>query len=106
MTFISQAWAQDVAEVAGSGEASIFIQLAPLLIVFAIFYMIVIRPQSKKLKKHHEMLDALQKGDKVITGGGILAKVKKVNDQEVTVEIAKGVGVVVTKSSLMSKVEK
>ena len=66
----------------------------PLVLIFAVFYFLLIRPQQKKAKVHREMLGAISRGDRVITGGGIMGKVTKVvNDQELAVEIAEGIRV-------------
>lgn len=61
------------------------IQFLPLVALFAIFYFLVIRPQQTQLKKHREMVDALQKGDKIVTQGGLLVKILKVEDDFLTV---------------------
>lgn len=60
--------------------------LFPLLILFAIFYFLVIRPQQKQHKEHKEMLDALQKGDKIVTNGGIIAEVVKVEEDHLKIK--------------------
>ena len=80
------------------GSASLLSSLLPLVVLFAIFYFLVIRPQQKQVKKHKEMLDALQKGDKVITSGGLICEVVKpeedsikvkLNDEGITVKVAR-----------------
>ncbi len=76
------------------------IQFAPLLLVFVVFYFLLIRPQQKRMKEHREMVAALSKGDEVVTSGGILGKVTKVDDAEAQVEIATGVKVRVLKSTI------
>ena len=84
-------------------------QLLPLLLIFAIMYFLLIRPQQKKAKEHAAMVDALRRGDQVITQGGLIGKVTKVRDDgEIEVEIADGVRVRVVKSTItnvMSKTE-
>ena len=77
-----------------------FVQFFPLLIIFAIFYVLMIRPQSKRMKEHAATIAAVKKGDEVITGGGIRGRVTKVTDDEAEVEIASGVKVRVVKSTL------
>lgn len=81
----------------------------PMLLVFGIMYFFLIRPQQKKVKEHQAMLEALRRGDQVVTQGGIIAKVVKVRDDgEVELEIASGVKVRVLRSSIatvMSKTE-
>jgi preprotein translocase subunit YajC len=82
-------------------------QFLPLILIFAIMYFLLIRPQQKKLKDHQAMVEAVRRGDQVITQGGIVGKVIKVRDDgEVEVEIADGVKVRVIKSTLANVVSK
>jgi preprotein translocase subunit YajC len=81
----------------GGGMAA-FQQVIPLVFMFAIFYFLLIRPQQKKAKEHKVLLDALKKGDNVITAGGVHGKVIAVDDSIVTLEIATGVNIKITKS--------
>ena len=77
------------ADGGSAGQASGFTALLPMIIIFAIFYFLLIRPQQKKAKEHRSMIDALKQGDRVITNGGIYGKVTNVNDPEtITLEIA------------------
>jgi preprotein translocase subunit YajC len=88
--FISPAYAQ----AAGSGGGSdILIQILPLVLIFVVFWFFLIRPQQQKAKTHREMVQALKRGDQVITGGGLLGKITKVSpdDPYLQVEIADGV---------------
>ena len=78
--------------------------MAPLLLVFVIFYVLMIRPQQTRMKRHQAALAAVQKGDDVITGGGLRGRVTKVMDDEVEVEIAPTVKVRAVKSTLSSVV--
>ncbi len=81
--------------------------LIPLILIFAIMYFLLIRPQQKKLKQHQAMVAALRRGDQVITQGGVLGKVTKVKDDgEVEVEIATGVVVRVVRSTIATVVSK
>jgi len=81
--------------------------LIPLILIFAIMYFLLIRPQQKKLKEHQAMVEALRRGDQVITQGGIVGKVTKVKDEgEVEVEIASGVSVRVVRSSIATVLNK
>ena len=82
--------------------------LIPLILIFGIMYFLLIRPQQKKLKEHQMMVAALRRGDQVITQGGIMGKVVKVNDDvaEVEVEIASGVTVRVIRSTIATVVNK
>ena len=82
-----------------SGSA-ILIGIAPWLLIFVIFYVLMIRPQQKRVKDHQAAIAAIQKGDEVITGGGIRGKVTKVTDDEAEVEIAQGIRVRVVKGTL------
>lgn len=97
--FISTAYAQ--AAGAPAGGADMFLQFAPLVLIFIVFYFLLIRPQQKKMKEHKSMLDAVRRGDKVVTGGGIIGTVVRVGtDDEVTVEIADNVRVRCLRSTI------
>jgi|SRR5438045_3643581 preprotein translocase subunit YajC len=85
---------------APSGGSAFFIQMLPLLFVFVIFYVLMIRPQQRRVKEHAATIAAVQKGDEVITGGGLRGKVTKVADEEVEIEIAQGVKVRAVRSTL------
>ena|SRR5947209_14467769 len=94
--FISQAWAQ------GAGGSSDFlVQLFPLVLIFIVFYFLLIRPQQSKMKAQREMLGGVKRGDRVVTGGGIIGLVTKViSDNELQVELAEGVRVRVLKQTI------
>jgi len=96
--FISQAWAQG----AGAGGGSDFlVQLFPLVLIFIVFYFLLIRPQQSKMKAQREMLSGVKRGDRVVTGGGIIGLVTKViSDNELQVELAEGVRVRVLKQTI------
>ena len=82
-------------------------QFVPLVLIFAIMYFLLIRPQQKKLKQHKEMVAAVRRGDQVITQGGLLGKVSKIKDEEeIEVEIAAGVKVRVVKATLVQVISK
>src|SRR5262245_62553103 len=82
--FISPACAQGT-----SGGSDFFIQLVPILLMFVIFYLLLLRPQQQRVKAHREMVANLRRGDMVVTSGGIIGKVTKVrDDNEIEVEIA------------------
>jgi preprotein translocase subunit YajC len=102
--WISPAYAQDAA-VGGTG--AVIMQLLPLILIFAVFYFLLIRPQQKKMKEHRAMLQALKRNDKVVTAGGIVATVTKVRDdsEEVEVEIAPNVRVIVVRATISSVVK-
>ena len=84
----------------GAGGAAIFAQIVPLLLIFVVFYFLLIRPQQKRAKEHEAKLQAVQKNDEVVTGGGLMGKVTKVADDHVEVEIAPNVRVKALKSML------
>ena len=82
-------------------EGSAFAQFIPLILIFAIMYFLLIRPQQKKMKEHQAMVAAVRRGDVVVTQGGLIGKVSKVKeDGEVEVEIADGVRVRVVQSTI------
>ncbi len=96
--FISPAWAQ--AGGAGGGS-DIFTAMLPLVLIFAVFYFLLIRPQQKKMKTHQQMIGNLRRGDKVITGGGVYGSVTKVlNEGEVMIEIAEGVRIKIARGTI------
>jgi preprotein translocase subunit YajC len=82
------------------GTAGLLLGIAPWLLIFVIFYLLMIRPQQQRLKQHQASISAVKKGDDVITGGGIRGRVTKVTDDEAEVEIAQGVKVRVLKSTI------
>lgn len=95
---ISTAYAQTGGADGGSG---MLIQLLPLVLIFVVFYFLIIRPQQKKVKDHKAMVDALRRGDRVVTTGGIIGTVTKVTgDRELGLEIADGVRVRVMRSMI------
>ena len=87
-----------------AGGTDFFLQMAPLLLVFIIFYVLMIRPQQTRAKQHQATLAAVKKGDEVITGGGLRGRVTKVSDDEVEIEIAANVRVRAVKTTLSSVV--
>ena len=100
--FISPAYAQaadGAATTAGGGIAS-FLSLAPLFLVFVVFYFLMIRPQQRRMKMLQQSVAAVKKGDSVVTAGGLVGKVTRVEDAFVEVEIAPTVKVKVVKATL------
>ena len=89
-----------LAAAASSSGTSFFIQTIPLVLVFVIFWFLMIRPQQRRMKAHQAAILAVKKGDRVVTGGGLIGKVTKVGDQEVEVELAQGIRVQAVKSTL------
>lgn len=102
--FVSPAYAQAAAPAAGGAAA--FMQFVPLLLVFVIMYFLILRPQQRKVAQHRAMVEALKKGDSVVTQGGIIGKVVGVRDDEVEVEIAQGVRVKVVRGTIASVVNR
>lgn len=84
-----------------------FGSFVPLILIFAIMYFLLIRPQQQKLKQHRAMVEALRKGDQVVTQAGFIGKVTKVKDEgEIEVEIASGVNVRVIRSTIVEVLNK
>jgi preprotein translocase subunit YajC len=93
---ISPAYAQ-----AAGGGGDIFSAILPLVLIFAVFYFLLIRPQQKKMKEHRAMVENVRRGDTVVTGGGIIGRVTKVKDEAtVQVEISENVRIDVVKGTL------
>ena len=102
---ISPAYAQ--ASGTGLTDPSALVQFLPLVLIFIVFYFLLIRPQQKKQKDHRSMLDTLRRGDRVVTGGGIVGTVSKVvSPEEVEVDIAQGVRVRIVRSTISSVLAK
>lgn len=85
-----------------SGLVSQFQGMLPLVVMFAIFYFLLIRPQQKKAKEHRALLDGLKKGDRVVTAGGMHGMLSALDDQVVTLELAPGVNVRISKGFIAS----
>ncbi len=100
---ISPAYAQAApAPAAGGLEAFL-----PLILIFVVFYFLLIRPQQKKMKQHREMLTQLRRGDRVVTGGGIIGQITKLlDDNEVQIEIADNVRVRVLRATIADVLQK
>jgi preprotein translocase subunit YajC len=101
--FESPAFAQATGATAAGGgmnAAAIINMVLPLVLIFIIFYILMIRPQQKRMKAHQEMLGAVKPRDTAVTTGGLIGKVTKVDDNEVELEISQGVRVRVIKSML------
>jgi preprotein translocase subunit YajC len=104
---ISDAYAQGTGITGIFDNQSALIQFLPLVLIFVVFYFLLIRPQQRKTKDHKAMLDALRRGDRVVTGGGIIGTVARVeNPEEVTVDIADGVRVRVLRSTISNVLAK
>jgi preprotein translocase subunit YajC len=100
---ISTAYAQGTGLSGLFDNQSAMIQFLPLVLIFVVFYFLLIRPQQRKAKEHRTMLGALRRGDRVVTGGGIVGTVVRVESpEEVSVDIADGVRVRVVRSTITS----
>lgn len=95
--FIADAHAQ-TAPASGGGAG--MLELLPLLVLFAVFYFFLIRPQMKRQKEHRQMVEALAKGDEIVTSGGIAGRITDMSDTFLTMEIAKGIEVKVQKQAV------
>ena len=84
----------------GGGGSSPFVQLIPFVVIFAIFYLLVIRPQQRKAKAHRELLGNLHKGDEVWTDSGILGTIQRIAEDSVTLEIAPKVSIRVLRARI------
>ena len=100
--FISNAYAEGAAVAQGGG----IMDFLPLIALVAVFYFLVLRPQSKRAKEHKAMIEAVQRGDEVVTAGGEVGSISKVYEQYVGVEIAENVVVTVQKSAIQSVLPK
>lgn len=94
--FIADALAQTPSATPG-GDLMAFL---PMILIFVVFYFLLIRPQQKKSKEHRTMLEALQKGDEVVTAGGVVGRVSKLTDQYAAIEIAPSVEINVQRSAI------
>jgi len=101
--FISSAYAQ--AATGGSTQDTLMGML-PLVLMFVVLYFVMIRPQMKKAKEHKAMIEALAKGDEVVTAGGFLGKVSKIGETYVSVELAAGVEVQMQRSAVVQVLPK
>lgn len=98
--FISPAYAQTAGAAGAEGGLAGFLSLAPLVLVFIVFYFLMIRPQQRRMKALQTAVAAVKKGDTVVTAGGVVGKVTKVDDQFVDVEIAPNTRIKVVKATL------
>lgn len=104
--FVSTAYAQ-AATGPGAQSGLDLMSILPLILIFAVFYFLLIRPQQKKLKEHKTMVDALRRGDRIVTAGGIIGMVTRVGaEEDVTVEIAEGVRVRIVRSTITTVLAK
>jgi len=88
-----------------AGQGSAFSMFIPMLVVFAIFYFMIIRPQKKRDRDHQTFVSSLQKGDEVVTQSGLLGKITGVADKVITLEVAQNVKIKVLKGTVLQKVD-
>ena len=91
---------------AAAQQPSMLASFIPLILIFLIFYFLLIRPQQKKQKEHKVLLGSIQRGDEILSSGGILGKVIRVDNDKLTVEIAKGVNVIIIRSTVADVIKK
>ena len=105
--FISSAFAQSAPAAAAGGDLqSTLMSMLPLVLMFVVLYFVMIRPQMKKQKEHKSMIDALAKGDEVVTSGGMLGKVSKMGESHIGLEVSNGVEVQVQRSAVVQVLPK
>ncbi len=103
---ISSAFAQTAPAAAGGDMQSSLMSMLPLVLMFVVLYFVMIRPQMKKQKEHRAMIEALAKGDEVVTAGGVLGKVAKLGDSYIGLEISGGVEVQIQRSAVVQVLPK
>ena len=103
--FITNAWAE-AAPASGAGGPAAMGNIVVMVAIFALFYVLLLRPQMKRAKEHRKMVETLAKNDEVVTSGGLLGKIIDVQESFLTVEIADGVRVKVQKTAVTSIVPK
>lgn len=105
--FISNAFAQTAPAAAANGSmASSLMNMLPLVLMFVVLYFIMIRPQMRKQKEARAMLDALAKGDEVVTAGGLLGKITAISDSSISLQIANGVEVQMQRNAVVQVLPK
>jgi preprotein translocase subunit YajC len=104
--FISQAFAQAAPAASGGGTESSLLSLLPIVLMFVVLYFIMIRPQMKRQKEHKTMVEALAKGDEVVTSGGMLGRVSKMGETYLHIEVANGVELQVQRSAVVQVLPK
>ena len=105
--FISSAFAQTApAAAAGGGLQDSLMSMLPIILMFVVLYFVMIRPQMKKQKEHRAMVEALAKGDEVVTAGGMLGRVSSMGENYIGVEIASGVEVQLQRQAVVQVLPK
>ena len=107
MNFISVAMAEAPAAAAPAmQQPDPFMSFLPLILIFAVMYFLLIRPQAKRQKEHKALIDALGKGDEVLTSGGLVGRVVELNDAFLTVEVAEGTQILVQRVAVTTVLPK
>ncbi len=96
--FISNAYAQATTAAADSGQS--LLGMLPLVLMFVVLYFVMIRPQQKRQKEHKAMIEAVAKGDEIVTAGGVIGKISKLGDNFVHLEVANGVELQIQRSAI------
>jgi len=96
--FISDAYAQTAGGAGGAGGG--LLGLLPIILMFVVLYFLMIRPQMKRQKEQKAMIDALGKGDEVVSAGGVVGRVTKVGDAYITIEVAEGTEIIMQKGAV------
>ena len=104
--FISEAFAQTAPAAAAEGAGSSLMSLLPLVLMFVVLYFIMIRPQMKRQKEHKAMIDALAKGDEIVTTGGLIGRVAKMGESLLNVEVANGIELQIQRSAVVQVLPK
>ena len=104
--FISSAFAQTAPAASGGDMQSTLMNMLPILVMFGVLYLVMIRPQMKKQKEHKNMIDNIVKGDEVVTAGGFLGRISKLGDAFISVELASGVEVQMQRSAVVQVLPK
>ena len=104
--FISDAMADGAAAAGNAPAGGDLMGMLPLLLIFVLFYFMLIRPQAKRAKEHKNMVEALSKGDEIVTQGGLLGKITEVGESFVSLQVADGVEVKVQRQSVSTLVPK
>lgn len=95
-----------IAQSATAQQPSLIASFMPLILIFIIFYFLLIRPQQKRAKEHKALLEAIKRGDQILTGGGIIAKVIKADEKELTVEVSDKVNIKILRSTVADVLRK
>ena len=95
--FITEAYAQ---AASGGSQTDTLLTFLPMIAIFAVFYFMLIRPQQKKAKETRSMLEALEKGNEVVTAGGIVGRISRLNDQYAVIEVAPNIEVTVQRGAI------